>query len=76
MQEGSGHVRLVMINGNHAMTMSTLKETSTTMSSGQGLSEGSSSHQQLPVHIAMAMLKWPETSYLAIALTCTLTYLL
>ena len=45
----------MIISGNLAVAMSTCKKTSTTKSSRQG----SSSHQQLPVHIPMVMLKWP-----------------
>ena len=41
----------VMISRNLAMAMNTLKETSTTKS----FREGSSSHQQLSVHIPMVM---------------------
>ena len=54
----------MMVSGNLAVATSASKETSTTKSSIQNLSEYPSSYQQLPVHIAM--LEQPECSYLAL----------
>ena len=60
----------MMISGNLAIAMCTLK-TSTTKSFRQG----SSSHQQLSVHIPMEMLlKCPVASYLLLSLVHLLSY--
>ena len=59
----------MILSGNLAVAMSTLKETSTT----KFFRPGSSSHQQLPVHIPMVMLKWPVATLHCDLCTCLTT---